>query len=183
MTAGSLIKYVSDWSPDGQTLLVETLAEKTGWDLWQVPLTGAHTPTPYLVTPFDELSAAISPNGRWCAYQSNESGHGTVYVQSYPAAGNKRQVSTLTAGFPYWRQDGRELRMATPTGNAYLDFDPASGTVGNSLTEVPRAVLNTPSQAFKRDFSGGLVLAPPGNLAISNDLTIVLNWRAELAKR
>ncbi len=183
MTAGSLLKYVSDWSRDGQALIVETLAEKTGWDLWQVPMTGAHTPTPYLVTPFDELRAEISPDGRWCAYQSNESGHSAVYVQSYPGAGNKRQVSTKFGAFAHWRVDGRELEIGTPTGIGYLDFDPITGAVGNSFAEFPRPVLNTPALAFKGDLSGGIVLAPPGNFAISTDLTIVLNWRAELAKQ
>ena len=183
MTAGSLIKYVSDWSPDGQTLLVETLAEKTGWDLWQVPLTAPHTPTPYLVTPFDELRGAIAPGGRWCAYQSNESGHITSYVQSYPRAGNKRQLSTEFGGLVRWRADGRELEIGTPSGMRYLDFDATSGAVGNSFAEFPRPALNTPALAYKRDLSGGIALVPPGNLAISNDLTVVLNWRAELAKR
>ena len=64
---------------------------------------------PFLQTQFDERHARISPDGRWMAYSSNESGRGDVYVTRFPEPVGKWQVSTHGGGFPVWRRDGREL--------------------------------------------------------------------------
>jgi dipeptidyl aminopeptidase/acylaminoacyl peptidase len=92
-------KDALDWSPDGRFVVMGQLDQKTGWDLWILPVAGDRTPKPYLQTPFDEINARISPDGRWLAYVSDESGRSEVYVQSFPTAGNRYQITTQGSGW------------------------------------------------------------------------------------
>jgi Tol biopolymer transport system component len=82
-------KWPTDWSPDGRFLLYTEINTKTGGDIWQLPVAGSRTPTPILRTEFNEYGAQLSPNGRWLAYVSDESGRPEVYVQSFPPSGGK----------------------------------------------------------------------------------------------
>jgi hypothetical protein len=82
---------------------------KTEADIWVLALSGDRKPTPFLQTRFSEWRARISPDGRWMAYTSNESGREGVYVTSFPKAGRKWLASTNGGDFPVWRRDGREL--------------------------------------------------------------------------
>ena len=101
--------FPEDCSPDGKWLVFSEYGPKTAADLWLLPLTGARKPVPYLQTPFNEANARFSPDGRWLAYESNESGSFQVYVQSVPANGSKYQVSSSGGRVPQWRRDGKEL--------------------------------------------------------------------------
>lgn len=78
-------------------------------DLWVLPLFGDRKPFPFLQRNFDERQAQISPDGRWIAYSSNESGRAEVYVQSFPKPGSKVEISTSGGSEPRWRRDGKEL--------------------------------------------------------------------------
>src|SRR5262249_10268948 len=102
-------KSVDDWSPDGTLLLYEDVSPRTATDLWVLPLAGERKPAVYLQTPFDETHARFSPDGRFVAYTSNESGRDEVYVQTFPAGGGKWQISTEGGDQAQWRADGREL--------------------------------------------------------------------------
>jgi eukaryotic-like serine/threonine-protein kinase len=100
-------QFPSDWLPDGSALLV-TEASGDGHDILVQPTDG--TPArPYLATAADERSARISPDGRWVAYTSSESGRDEVYVDSYPKAGRRIVISASGGADPIWRGDGREL--------------------------------------------------------------------------
>jgi Tol biopolymer transport system component len=74
-------KMANDWSSDGRFLLFRSLDPQTGWDLWVLPLSGDKKPFPFLKTPFEEREGQFSPDGKWIAYQSNESGRFEIYVQ------------------------------------------------------------------------------------------------------
>ncbi len=84
--------FPSDWSPDGRTLVFERRTEKTGWDVWALPLGGGQ-PAPLIQTDADERGAQVSPDGAWIAYIANTSGRPEVYVQSFPSGGTVTQVS------------------------------------------------------------------------------------------
>ena len=102
--------FPSDWSPDGKTLVFERRNEKTGWDVWAVPVSSnAGTPSPLIQTDADERCAQISPDGKWIAYVANTSGREEVYVQSFPPSGPAIQVSANGGAQVRWRPDGREL--------------------------------------------------------------------------
>jgi len=102
----------TDWSRDGRTLLSTALGAK-GWDLWVQPAEERATPTVFLQTPFNERSGRLSPDGRWLAYQSDESGRREIYVLAFPGPGGKWQVSTGGGTKPHWRADGNEIYYRT----------------------------------------------------------------------
>ena len=98
-----------DWSPDGRVVVYLAPQTGTGHDLWLLSLVDGST-RPFLHSPFDELQAQISPDGRWIAYTSNESGGWEVYVQPFPKGGSAQKVSLRGGAQPRWRRtDGREL--------------------------------------------------------------------------
>src|SRR5207245_11498110 len=105
--------FPSDWSPDGRFLLYYEISPKTKPDLWLLPdpggAPGVTKPVPFLQTEFSELDGAFSPDGKWIAYASDESGKYEIYVQTFPASGAKWQVSKGGGIHPKWRRDGKEL--------------------------------------------------------------------------
>lgn len=105
-----------DVSHDGKYLLYEDLDRSTGADLWALPLSGDKKPFAYIKTNYMESSARFSPDGRWVAYVSNESGDYEVYVQSFPAPGQEIRVSSQGGMDPRWRADGRELYFVSADG-------------------------------------------------------------------
>jgi Tol biopolymer transport system component len=107
------IKFPRDWSPDGRILL-HSRTDDRGANLWALPLDGDRKPFPVANTPFEELQGQFSPDGRWVAYQSNESGQNEIYVQPFPGPGGKWQVSTKGGASPRWRHDGQEVFYLAP---------------------------------------------------------------------
>lgn len=102
--------------PDGRRLAYEELDPDTGWDLWTLPLDvsdpdhpKAGKPEPFLRTPANEIYPAVSPDGRWIAYDSYESGSWEVYVRPFPGPGGKWQVSSSGGHLAVWSRNGREL--------------------------------------------------------------------------
>jgi Tol biopolymer transport system component len=109
-------KIVCDWSPNGRYILYSSVNAETKADLWLLPTFGDRKPVPFLRTTFNEMQGQISPDGRWVAYLSDESGAWEVYLQSFPNPGDKRVIS-IGGGFePHWRGDGRELFYLNPDG-------------------------------------------------------------------
>jgi Tol biopolymer transport system component len=104
-------KLPTAWSPDGKLILFNNDgAGATGRDIWALPLTGDRKPYPVVHTPAEDEAATFSPDGRWIAYQSGESGIDEVYVQPFPPTGAKWQISTTEGGLsPQWSRDGKEL--------------------------------------------------------------------------
>ena len=102
-----LVPY--DWSPDGETLFLTAAGGETGRDIGMVSADGSGTWEPLAQTPATEQSPALSPDGRWLAYASNESGRYEVYVQRFPELLGRQQVSVGSGYRPHWSEDGREL--------------------------------------------------------------------------
>jgi len=109
----------SSFTPDGKRLAYHELNASTGFDLWTVPIqvteTGivAGTPEPFLRTPAYETYGTFSPDGRWLAYGSNESGSWEVYVRAFPDNGSKVRVSDAGGRIPLWSRDGHDLFYRT----------------------------------------------------------------------
>jgi Tol biopolymer transport system component len=180
-------KRVHDVSDDGQYIVYATNNPTTYYDLWYWKMSEPSTsrPVPYLRTAANEFHGRISPDGRWMAYASNESGQFEVYVQSFPAPGGKRRISTEGGTEPQWRRDGREL--------FYL-------AAGNVLTAVPipngdLTKVGIPAPLFQTR----LIRAARNHYAVTADgrrflidyaaeqtastsMTIILNWAAGLRK-
>jgi Tol biopolymer transport system component len=119
-----------DWSSDGRYVLYGVNDPKTGQDLWVLPVegdrpaTGSGRPQPaegrkpfaFLNSSFSERLSQFSPDVRWVAYQSDESGRNEIYVRPFPGPGGQWQVSTAGGIAPQWRKDGRELYYIAPDG-------------------------------------------------------------------
>src|SRR4029079_13776753 len=116
----------TDWSPDGRFLVFGNtgfprIANETQGDVWMFDLVHGGTPIPLLNTPFHEANDVFSPDGKWLAFTSNESGRPELYVQAFRAddapgvIGERHLASSAGALAVRWRRDGREL--------FYLDFD------------------------------------------------------------
>ncbi|HUB83929.1 MAG TPA: protein kinase [Bryobacteraceae bacterium] len=113
-------KYPSDWSRDGRYLLFGVITEGTKSDIWGMTLADRHA-GPILDTISSEGWATLSPDGKWLAYQSNESDRYQVYVQPFDGItrGTKRRYDVSTemgGGMPHWRADGQELFYVTGSG-------------------------------------------------------------------
>ena len=102
------VQFTSDWSRVGRALLFTDVPDAGGFDVWVQPADGGPA-RPYLATPASELGARMSPDGRWVAYTSFETGRGEVYVQSYPTPRRARLVSEGGGSEPVWGADGGEL--------------------------------------------------------------------------
>jgi eukaryotic-like serine/threonine-protein kinase len=102
-------KIPMSWSAAVNTVLFLLTDPKTGGDIWALPLNGDRKPFPLLQTTFNESHPQISPDGKWFAYESNETGRAEVYVQSFPPGRGKWQISSSGGAFARWRPDGKEL--------------------------------------------------------------------------
>ena len=107
LTTGNA-EYPGSWSLDGRVLAASG-GDSKSWDLWVLPMDGDRKPRPFLQTPFNEGGGMFSPDGRWLAYTSNESGREEVYIQAYPGSGAKWQVSAEGGVQPVWAQNGKEI--------------------------------------------------------------------------
>jgi len=116
--------FPNAWSPDGRTLAVSTDQS----DIWMIPLEGGGEAEPYVATPALEGDAVFSPDGRWVAYTSTESGDPEVYVQSYPIGAGKWQVSDGMGLRPLWTRGGKEIVFRTDKGMSAVAVDSSGGT-------------------------------------------------------
>jgi Tol biopolymer transport system component len=115
----TLPKFPTDWSRDGRYILFFVVSPGTGMDVWAMS-TADRKAAPILDTIYQETSATLSPDGKWLAFQSDQSGRPEVYVQAFEGAtpGNRRrwQVSSGGGGLPHWRADGAEMFYITAGG-------------------------------------------------------------------
>ena len=176
-------KYATDWTKDG-TIIFQSRTEETSWDIWALPMNGKGKPLPLRATQFMEGSASVSPDGRFLVYQSNESGRPEIYVQEFPRARSKWQVSAAGGRDPFWRGDGREIFYRAPTGDlmAAPIGKGASFEVGTpQVLFRGRFVPSNARSAYRPTHDGKrfLMLAPPREDALQ-PATIVLNWTSGL---
>ncbi len=171
-----------DWSADGRFILYYKLTPTTGTDLWVLPLTGDKKPVPFIQTAFNEDNGVFSPDARWIAYSSDESGHNEVYVQPFPPTGAKFQVSKDGGTFPTWRGDGRELFFVTPDGTMMAATIQASTTLEAGLPQAlfPSGITqsgNRHQYAVTKD-GQRFLLNVPQERSSPTPLTVVVNWQS-----
>jgi len=123
LTEGENAQFAYSWHPRGRVLMFRERRPDAGYDLMTLEVEGDEetgwkpgTPAVFLSTPFDESSPMFSPDGRWLAYQSDESGRQEVYVQPFPGPGKKSQVSTGGGVEPKWSRTRPELFYGSPDG-------------------------------------------------------------------
>jgi eukaryotic-like serine/threonine-protein kinase len=173
-------KQPMDASGDGRFLF--TITARTN-DIWVLPLSGDRQPFPYVQTEFQETHPRLSPDGRWLAYESNESKRDEIYVVSFPQPTQKVQISTDGGQAPVWSRDGRELYYFGANAKIMaVDIKPETPFqlgVPKALFE-PRLGTNRPSIDVSKD--GRFLLPALVEQEASTPMTVVLNWAVSLPK-
>ena len=194
--------YPYDWSPDGATLFVHARFPETDADIGMVALDGAGTWEPLIQTAAEEWTPVISPDGRWLAYTSNETGQFEVYVQRFPELEDRQQVSVGGGYRPTWSPDGAELLyLRSPTGAApdaamRVVLDIGEGERPSLSVGIPEVLFDWlysagPSRRYydvSADAERFLVLGGAGSRigfggVASPEITVVLDWFEELKAR
>jgi Tol biopolymer transport system component/predicted Ser/Thr protein kinase len=179
------------WSPTGNHLIYARMRSTgNGYDSWLLPLTGERKATPFLEGAFDRIQARISPDGRFVAYTTNESGMFQIVVQTFPDPNGGKWTITADGGVePKWRRDGRELYYLALDGK--LMAVPISGPAFNAgkptvLFQTPLTVnRGNPTRDRRYDITpdGRFLMVVPAATGAPIPFTIVVNWDAALDKK
>ena len=176
--------FPMDWSRDGRFLLYAQVDLKTGRDMWALPMAGSdRNPIPIAKTTADEQNGQFSPDGRWVAYQKNESGEFQIVVQSFPEPTGKWQVSTGGGTEPRWRADGKELYFMAPDGKMMASSINVQGstlaaTAPVSLFQAFRVTgLGFNKQEYAVSREGRFLINQPAETSINAPITLILNWK------
>jgi Tol biopolymer transport system component len=181
-----VLRFPYSWSRDGFLLLWQT-DSKTGIDIGVLPLEQGAThaplkPYPWLANSFNEVPGRFSPDGRWVAYFSNESGRYEIYVAPFPGPGPKRQISSSGGSRPRWRADGKEIFYVGPDGLMAAEVSVKAATIEVGAVR-PLGIRVSLGTGFLYDVSadGQRILA-----AVQKShapLTLVENWTELLKKK
>ena len=172
-------KYASAWSADGKVIVYSQVSKESDYDIWLLHLEGSARAEQFLKTKFFEMPGALSPDGRWLSYTSDESGRLETYITSFPRPGRKWQISTAGGVYSYWSADGREVLYQRNDG--VLAAVPVSAH-GESL-DIGRSQalfrVNGPSPggpAFSPMRDHRRILAVRGGQEPSPFVDLLVNW-------
>ncbi len=178
---------LKDWSADGSTIFLDTFGA-TGSDIATLAVSGDKKVKPFLNGAFNEFSGRLSPDGRYLAYVSDESGRDEIYVQTYPDRSEKWQISARGGDDPHWANGGREL----------LYLSPEQQMMSVPITLAPPFAPGTPAVLFQTKILGPgqqrnhyAVTRDGGTFILFRPLaertlpttTVVLNWMSEIGKK
>ena len=190
LATSSNLQRAYAWADDGQVLVYQEVGGETIVDIWTLPLASERAPEPLIQGPFTENRPALSPDDRWIAYASDESGQYEIYVQPFPDLGERWTISTSGGSSPVWGPDGRELfylngpaMMVVPidTEDGFAPGNPGVSFEGQYLPDVygtDRTYDIAPDGRFVMIKESG----EAGQPAASPQLTVVLNWFQELTR-
>jgi eukaryotic-like serine/threonine-protein kinase len=188
--------YTEDWSRDGQIVFERADTTRLTFDIWYLPLSGSKKPIPYLSSPYNKIQAKLSPDGRYLAYATNESGMYQIVVHPFPdPTGGTWQVTAKGGTDPRWRRDDRELYYLDLTGKL----------VAVPVLPEKTFQLGDPVTLFQTQLSGGPVIPYPTRYDVTADgqrflmtvpvnstastnqqpstLVAVVNWTSSLRKK
>jgi Tol biopolymer transport system component len=190
LLATALHKNTTDWSSDGRFVLFETRDPKSGMDIWALPLDKSGKsgkPFPVVQTTFDEQRGQFSPDGKWIAYQSDESGRHEIYLRAFPGPGNEWPVSTNGGTQVRWRQDGKEVFYVSLDGRLMaVPMRLASNTTAPDVG-APVALFAPPlgGAVQQADFRHQYMVSSDGQRflvatameGVDSPITIIMNWK------
>jgi Tol biopolymer transport system component len=186
-------KIPTDWSRNGQFILFQQEDPKSKWDLWALPMAGDRKPFPILQSEFNETDGVLSPDGKWLAYTSDETGTAQVYVQHFmsrSAGGQgdkifrgKWRISTDGGWEPHWQADGKELFYL----NARRGIMSAKVRTGQMLdASTPLALFASPVDIKDYDVTpdGRRFLVSPMSWELrgTEPVTVVSDWTQVLKR-
>ncbi len=170
------------WSPDGSKLLLVQLDPESAQNIYVLDASGKTPPTPFVIGPTRDSFATVSPDGRWVAYPSDESGRFQLYVQPFPGPGRKVQVSESGATIAWWSRDSRRLTFVNDGLRSLWRVTMTPGAT--MVAGTPRQIATLPPDiifgAMMPDESRFLTLSP--ERTGSGSITVVQNWSAALRR-
>ena len=183
--ASERANYPTDWSPDGRSVMVRMYDSTSNLELWTVPVEGAEKPTSFIRGPFGADGGRFSPDGRFVAYASNETGRWEISVAPFPGPGGNWRVSSGGGSQPVWRRDGKELFFVAADGSLMalpVRLTPAF----EAGTPKPLFPLRLREPVATIEFSNYDV-APDGQRFLVNTasettpppLTVLLDWASD----
>jgi Tol biopolymer transport system component len=185
--------FPAAWSPDGRFVIFLERGVKTRMDIWALPMFGDKKEYPLTNSPFDEQNPQLSPDGRWLAYTSDETGHYEIYVRSFSADGklgaDKKIVSKSGGKLPIWRHDGSELFFIAADGQMMASSVKTGGT--EFQFETPKPLFKTRMLSLEGAIFREYDVSPDGQRFLIGTLvgestapppTVIMNWTALLKK-
>jgi Tol biopolymer transport system component len=176
------VQRPTDWTSDGSLVAYTEEDRETGHSLWLLTLGGTPQPKPYLRTRFQEGAAAFSPDGRWLAFVSDESGRPEVYAAPINKGTAKRLVSNSGGSAPRWRHDGKELFYFTPD-NRLMKVTVNAGRTFYASAPMPLFRLASPVGFTRRVWYASYDVSPDGERFLINvsdatpsSIHVVFNW-------
>ena len=177
-----LFKSPSAYSPDGKWIVVTQLDPSTAQNIWLLPASGGAL-RPYVAGPTRDNGGPVSPDGRWMAYVSDDTGRYQLFVQPFPAAGRRVQVSQSGATYAWWTSDGRQILFLGDDLRTLFRADVDAGAAFHAAT--PKQIAQLPPNILAIDAmpdrSRFLALVPEATG--TGSITVVQNWRAAIDKR
>jgi Tol biopolymer transport system component len=185
LASGASTQFANGWSHDGRFLAYHQANEAGNTDVWILPMGGDRKPRRFLGTKFDESFASFSPDGRWLAYSSNESGEWEVYATSFPGGEGKWQISTGGGTNPTWTKGGSEIIFYNSRRHGMMsvpityspDLHPGKGSELFQLSSDPDYVPDVSPDGEH------IAVAQRGKQAQITKLIVVVNWFEELKKQ
>ncbi len=186
---GNTSERVRSWSSDGRYIAYERSdpGGKMGFGIWILPLFGDRKPFQFLQSQFNTITPEFSPNGKWMAYVSDDSGRNEVYAAPFPSGAGKWPVSTGGGRYPRWRRDGKEL--------FYLSADNRimAAEIAEKHDSLEVGSVRTLFQARSTSLIGWMYDATPDGRKFlvvtekesgtSEPITLIVNWPALLKKQ
>jgi serine/threonine-protein kinase len=179
---GVRARGVASWSPDSRFLAYVEQSGRGDADIWVLSLDDNRQSRPLLQTRFDEAGPRFSPDGRWLAYVSNETGNDEVYLQAFPGLGQRKRVSSASGTLPVWAPDGRELFYVS-----------RGALMAVAVTDTPSFAVGTPRRLFdffgewpydvSRDGRRFLMIQSSGQAIRFGAVNVVVEWFSELRQR
>lgn len=181
VTDGPETKALWDWTPDGREIVFGRQNKDTGWDLYAVAVEGDHKARPLVVAPFEQGRARVSPDGKWLAYVSDESGQKEVFVQAMSDPDTRTQISSEGGTEPRWAHSSNELLFRSKDRLMSVKFAPGGGLNPGK----PVMLFEDKAEWLGYD------VAPDGRLVVARDasdkapatqINVVLHWFDELTQ-
>ena len=178
----------SDWTKDGQNLILTVSSKETGADVVRLPLTGARTPVPLVQTKFQEGQASVSPDGKWLLYVSLESGNNQTYVRRFPSGEGKWVISEGQGVEARWSADGRKIYYRHQGSIMEVDVKPGADFVpGTPKFLMDASIVGAggfdrgPAWSVSPDGSRFIGMVEQKS-EVPDTINVVLNWESALKK-
>lgn len=172
---------VWDWSRDGRSLLIGRTNAQTRDDLWIQPPREGASAQPYVTTAFNQAYGAISPDGRWAAYASDESGKFDIYVDAFPKPGSRVRVTTAGGTEPRWGRTGSELYFRRGSEIHLASLRLAGNTL--EVSGLDRLFdAGAPVRSYDVSPDGRFLLNLPAQMNTSSAITLIHHWHSAFAE-